>query len=131
MWLVLNCLGGDFALDDSWNPRAEPERGSREQASRRGRESPVETRRRAGGAASTWQLSLAIWPVENRPALMQNEAVVNEMELDTLLAYMKSHERHVEREGKGQEEFGRDRRLPTKMFKQQQDNCMDLLHEMR
>jgi hypothetical protein len=74
---------------------------------------------------------MAIWPLENRPALMKDERVVNEMELDTLLTYKKNHEQLVEREGKGHEEFGRDRRLPSRMFKQQEDNCMDLLHGVR
>jgi hypothetical protein len=112
-------------VDDRWSPRPEPARRDREED--RGRRAGAV----AGGLASTWQLSLAIWPVENRPALMQDERVVNEMNIDTLLSYKKIYDQQAEKEGKGHEEFGRDRRLPTRVFKQQEDNCMDLLHELR
>jgi hypothetical protein len=85
----------------------------------------------SGGAVSTWQLSLAIWPVENRPALMKDVAVVNQMELKTFLTYKKNYEDEVARQGKGHEEFGRDRMLPVRRYKEQDDDCTNILHDLR
>jgi hypothetical protein len=80
---------------------------------------------------SNWQLMLPIWPLDDRPALMRDPAVVNGMELEVLLTYKKNHEDQVVREGKGREEFGKDRKLPTRSFPAQDDNCMELLHDVR
>jgi hypothetical protein len=84
-----------------------------------------------GGTVSTWMLSLAIWPVEDRPPLMKDPAVVNGMQLEVFLTYKKNFEDQVVREGKGREEFGKDRKLPTRSFGAQDDNCMELLHDVR
>jgi hypothetical protein len=40
-------------------------------------------------------------------------------------------EQLAQREGKGADAFGRDRRLPEKVFAEQSDNCADKLHAVR
>jgi len=53
------------------------------------------------------------------------------MTLDALLNYKGHWDKQVEKEGKGLESFGKDKKLTTKSFAAAQDNCMELLHPAR
>ena len=96
---------------------------------------PAEEGRRvegqAGALKSTWELLLPIWDLEDRPAAMQHEATVNAMSLDNVFAYKSHYEQQSKKEGKGECVFGKDKRLPTKMYGEEEDNCADKLHEAR
>ena len=83
------------------------------------------------GGVSTWDLSLSIWPLEDRPETMTNPAVVNAMPLQTLFAFKEHYELLQKREGKGDSTFGSDRKLPAKKWPEQEDDAAKLLHNMR
>jgi hypothetical protein len=81
--------------------------------------------------ASNWELALAFWPLEDRPEPMKCRRTVNNMPLQDIFN-MKTHcEQLSQKEGKGSDSFGQDRKLPDKMFKEQADNCADKLHAVR
>ena len=80
---------------------------------------------------STWDLLLPIWDLEDRPEAMQHEATVNKMSLADAFAYQQRYEQQVKKEGKGESVFGKDKKLPTKKYKEEEDNCSDILHSMR
>jgi len=82
-------------------------------------------------AASTWELSLAIWDVEDRPEAMQSEATVNTMTLAELFAFKDHYIQQAKKEGKGEAMFGKDRKLPTKKYKAEEDDCAGKLHAVR
>jgi len=53
------------------------------------------------------------------------------MTFDTFLAYKTHWDKKVDKEGKGLEAFGKDKKLTTKSFAAAQDDCMELLHPAR
>ena len=83
------------------------------------------------GVKTTWELLLPIWDIEDRPEAMQHEETVNAMTLDNVFAYKSHYEQQTKKEGKGDSAFGKDRRLPTKRYTEEDDNCGDCLHEVR
>ena len=80
---------------------------------------------------STWELLLPIWDLEDRPEAMQHEATVNAMSLENVFAYKAHFEMQSKKEGKGDSAFGKDRKLPVRVFPEGEDNCTDKLHEAR
>ena len=80
---------------------------------------------------STWELSLAVWPLEDRPESMKRQEVVNGMNLQTLFSFKEHYELLQKKEGKGETAFGSDRRLPSKVFLEQEDDATDKLHAVR
>jgi len=56
---------------------------------------------------------------------------VNTMTFETFLTYKAHWDKKVEKEGKGLESFGKDKKLTVKSFGAAQDDCMDLLHPVR
>ena len=85
----------------------------------------------ADSSASTWELSLSIWPLEDRPDAMRKPAVVNSMTLQNLFSFKEHYELLQKKEGKGESAFGSDRQLPVKLYKEQEDDATDLLHSIR
>jgi len=83
------------------------------------------------GIASTWDLSLKVWPLEDRPEELQNPDTVNAMTLPTLFTFKQHYDALQKKEGKGETEFGLDRKLPAKCFKEEDNNTADKLHAMR
>ena len=81
--------------------------------------------------ASTWDLSLKVWPLEDRPEELQNKYTVNSMTLPTLFTFKQHYDPLQKKEGKGDTEFGLDRKLPSKIFKEEEDNTADKLHTVR
>jgi len=53
------------------------------------------------------------------------------MSFDTFLAYKSHWDKKVEKEGKGLESFGKDKKLSAKNFPAATDDCMDNLHPAR
>ena len=96
-----------------------------------GQEEPAIVRVALPKPASTWELSLAIWDVEDRPEAMQNEATVNSMTLSEVFAFKEHYQLQAKKEGKGDATFGRDRKLPLKKFKAEEDDCASKLHTAR
>jgi hypothetical protein len=86
-----------------------------------------------GNMASTWDLmaALAVWPMEDRPEAMLNPDTVNAMSLETVFTFKEHYEQQVKKEGKGDMAFGRDKKIPDKMYAAQMDNCAGSLHEIR
>ena len=80
---------------------------------------------------TVWDLSLAIWPLEERPDSMRNQAVVNTMTLQNVFSFKEHYKQLQKREGKGETSFGSDQKLPMKKFGAQNDNASDMLHEVR
>ena len=77
----------------------------------------LESQVRGGGGggvpvASTWDLLLPIWDMEDRPEIMQNRAAVDGMTLENAFAYKQHYEAQAKREGKGEAIFGKDKKLP-------------------
>ena len=96
----------------------------------------LESQVRGGGGggvpvASTWDLLLPIWDMEDRPEIMQNRAAVDGMSLENAFAYKQHYEAQAKREGKGEAIFGKDKKLPTKKFEEGEDNCGEILHKVR
>jgi len=56
---------------------------------------------------------------------------VNAMTFDAFLTYKTHWDAKKEREGKGQEAFGKDKSLPLRHFETGSDNCADKLHAIR
>ena len=81
--------------------------------------------------ASTWDLSLKVWPLEDRPEELQNQDTVNAMTLPTLFTFKQHYDALQKKEGEGETEFGLDRKLPTKHYKEEDDNTANKLHTMR
>ena len=84
-----------------------------------------------GGAMSTWQLMLGIWPVEDRPEEMTRQEVVNSLTFDQLITYKNHYEALVKKEGKGDGVFGKDADIPMRKFAEAEENCVDKLHPAR
>ena len=80
---------------------------------------------------STWELLLPIWDVEERPEAMLHIPTVNAMTLDNVFAYKQHWEQQNKKEGKGEGSFGRDRKLATRRFEAEDDNCGEVLHSVR
>ena len=80
---------------------------------------------------TTWELLLPIWDVEDRPEVMQHVETVNAMSLENVFAYKQHYEQQTKKDGKGDSAFGKDRKLPTKKYGEEEDNCTDLLHSVR
>ena len=81
--------------------------------------------------ASTWELALAFWDLEDRPTALQCEATVNTMTLAEVFAFKEHYTQQIKKEGKGESTFGRDRRPPLKKFKAGEDDCAAHLHPAR
>jgi len=56
---------------------------------------------------------------------------VNTMTFEAFLTYKSHWDKMREREGKGQEAFGKDNKLPTKAFAAAEDDCQAKLHPVR
>jgi hypothetical protein len=69
--------------------------------------------------------------LEDRPALMRNRATVDAMSLDTIFTLKDQCEAQAKKEGKGDASFGRDRKLPRKRFLEGEDDCAQILHDVR
>jgi hypothetical protein len=80
---------------------------------------------------STWELSLAFWPLEDRPESMRVRAAVEGMPLETLFTLKDQCEALAKKEGKGDAAFGRDKKLPRREFEAGSDDCAALLHPIR
>ena len=88
----------------------------------------------SGGATrlrTTWELLLPIWDVEDRPEAMQHMETVNAMSLENVFAYKQHFEQQSKKEGKGDCAFGKDKKLATRKYEEEEDNCTDLLHSVR
>ena len=96
-----------------------------------GDEEPVPAQGTPVRPATTWELSLAIWDVEDRPEAMQNQTTVNSMTLSEVFSFKEHYMQQAKKEGKGEAAFGRDRKLPTKKFKAEEDDCASKLHAVR
>jgi len=88
-------------------------------------------RRQQTAGTSIWDLSLAVWPIEDRPAAMKDPNVVNSMTLQSLFSFKEHFEILQKKEGKGDSTFGSDHKLPARTFSEQDDDAADLLHPMR
>ena len=80
---------------------------------------------------STWDLLLPIWDLDDRPEIMQHEATVNTMSLESAFAYKLHYENQAKKEGKGDGVFGKDTDIPVKKYAAAEDNCADKLHPAR
>ena len=80
---------------------------------------------------TTWELLLPIWDVDERPEAMQHMATVNAMTLENVFAYKQHWEQQSKKEGKGESTFGRDKKLPTRKFEEEEDDCGERLHSVR
>jgi hypothetical protein len=80
---------------------------------------------------STWDLSLAFWPLEDRPEPMRVRATVERMPLETLFTLKDQCEALAKKEGKGDAAFGRDKKLPRREFEAAPDDCALVLHPVR
>ena len=56
---------------------------------------------------------------------------VNSLSLDNVFSYKQHFEQQSKREGKGDNAFGKDKKLPTKKYGEEEDNCAELLHSVR
>jgi len=62
---------------------------------------------------------------------MQHEATVNKMTLADAFAYQLRYEQQAKKEGKGDGIFGKDKKIATKIYRAEEDNCGDILHSVR
>jgi len=85
----------------------------------------------AGAAPTTWQLTLPIWAVEDRPEEYQNELVVNSLTVHDFIDLKKCYDERQKKDDRGEETFRKDPDLPTRAFDGGLDNCADLLHPAR
>jgi hypothetical protein len=80
---------------------------------------------------STWELSLAFWPLEDRPEAMRVRSAVEGMPLETIFTLKDQCEALAKREGKGDAAFGRDKKLPRREYEAGPDDCALVLHPIR
>jgi hypothetical protein len=85
----------------------------------------------ASGTVSTWEIMLAVWPVEERPDQMRRPAVVNALTFDQMVTYKKLYDARMKKEGKGEEVFGHDSPIPVTVFEAGPDDCAEQLHPVR
>jgi len=79
-------------------------------------------------ARTTWEVTLPVWRIEDRPEEYQDEAFINSQTVDTILALKKAWEEQVKKEEKGEETFKKDPPLPTRQYEGGPDNRADLIH---
>jgi hypothetical protein len=79
----------------------------------------------------TWELSLAFWPLQDRPETMKCRATVDRMDLATVFTMKDQCEAQAKKEGKGEAMFGRDAKPAAKSYREAQDDCALLLHPVR
>lgn len=113
-------------LDEEWTVRQD--RDVRDRSPVRGAAVHVES---VSGASSLWDLTLPLWDVDDRPEHMRIKETVNSLTLSNFLAFKEHFEQKIRKEGKGDTIFGKDRKLATKKFKEEEDNCGDKLHTVR
>ena len=63
--------------------------------------------------------------------LFQYFSKVNALSFETFLQFKNHWDKKKEKEGKGQEAFGRDHKLPTRRWEAAEDNYTDKLHPVR
>lgn len=85
----------------------------------------------AAGVSSLWDLTLPLWDVEDRPEHMRIKETVNTLSLANFLAFKEHFEQKIKKEGKGDSVFGKDRKIASKCFKEEEDNCCEKLHAVR
>jgi len=111
--------------DEDWGPRfslgRQPE----------GRTHAQQAAHQTSAAPTTWQLTLPIWQLEDRPEQYLNEAGVNSMTVRDFIDLKKIYDEGQKRDDRGEETFRRDPDLPTRSFDGGPDNCADLLHPAR
>ena len=84
-------------------------------------------------AASNWSLLASVWPVEDRPANLMREDVVNSIEFSTLLAMAKyqKESRVGATDGVSKASYTKDSLPPSTLFKEEKDNGVKKLHSAR
>jgi len=80
---------------------------------------------------STADLIRSIWPAEDRPVELQQDAIINSMSMDTVLALKRCWDEKKKKEEKSDDTFRKDADIPTKRYEAGPDNCNDLLHPAR
>jgi hypothetical protein len=72
-----------------------------------------------------------MWPVEARPARLQDRKVVARWSIGKLMEFKRQYEMEAEKQGVGTAVFGRDKKRRTKLYKAMKDNGEDKLHPAR
>jgi hypothetical protein len=80
---------------------------------------------------TTSEMFRDIYPVEDRPEVLQNEQYVNGIPPAVFMEMMKAWGEQQKRNDKGEDAFRKDLPPPTKQFDGGPDNCADLLHPSR
>ena len=78
-----------------------------------------------------WQLLAEMWPLEARPARLQDKKVVARWSIGKIMEFKKQYEMEAERQGVGVAVFGRDKKRRAKRYKAMKDNGEDRLHPAR
>jgi hypothetical protein len=84
-----------------------------------------------GRQLTTWEWFRDIYPVEDRPEVLQNEQFVNSLQPPVFMDMMRAWGELQKRNDKGEDAFRKDLPPPTKQFDGGPDNCADLLHPSR
>jgi DNA/RNA endonuclease G (NUC1) len=80
---------------------------------------------------TTYEMTLPVWPLEDRPEIYRNEAYINSHSTDTVLALMKCWYEKQKKEERGDDSFKKDPQLPTRHYDAGPDNRADLVHPAR
>jgi len=91
----------------------------------------MQDRTAVSAAPDTWTRILRVWPLDMRPAEMQDRSFVNSFSFDQAIVYKEHYLEELKRQGKGDSVFGRDAMPPTRRYAGGEDNCADKLCPIR
>jgi outer membrane biosynthesis protein TonB len=97
----------------------------------RGKKGKGKKARRKKEREDDWQLLAEMWPLEARPARLQDKKVVARWSIGKIMEFKKQYEMEAERQGVGVAVFGRDKKRRAKRFRAMKDNGEDRLHPAR
>jgi len=79
----------------------------------------------------TWDLINEMWPINERPAQLQNKKIVQRMEVGDVLEIKRCMEEEGKKSGMGTAVFGRDMKAKKIRYKQMTDDGVKRLHPAR
>jgi hypothetical protein len=102
-----------------------------ERRDKQGKKKKARRMRRKKEKKDDWQLLAEMWPLEARPARLQDKKVVARWSIGKIMEFKKQYEMEAERQGVGIAVFRRDKKRRIKKYKAMKDNGEDKLHPAR
>jgi hypothetical protein len=127
---------GNSSSDSSDSSQSSYSSSSRESSEiegrgRHGKKKMTKKMRKKKEKEDDWQLLAEMWPLEARPARLQDKKVVARWSIGKIMEFKKQYEMEAERQGVGVAVFGRDKKRRMKKYRVMKDNGEDKVHPAR